>query len=170
MAQKAKLHRVSKRRRKENKTDYKKRFNLLKSGKPRMVFRKTNSQVIAQYITSNEAQDKVEFGITSKDLISYGWPENARGSLKSMPASYLLGYLAGKKILNKGLEQPIVDLGMSHMIYKSRNFGFLKGLVDSGIEIGHREDSFPEDSRIKGEHLKNDIPLEEIKSKLENTK
>lgn len=165
-----KQHRVSKRRRKENKTDYKKRFNLLKSGMPRIVFRKTNTQVLAQYVISNEAQDKVEFGISSKDLVSYGWPEKSKGSLKSTTASYLVGYYAGKKILNGEMKKPIVDFGMENMIYKSRVFGFLKGLVDAGVEVGHREDSFPDESRIKGEHMKNQVPFEEIKSKLENAK
>ena len=92
-----------KRRRKEYKTDYKKRFGLLKSGVPRIVFRKTNKYVSAQYVTSKEAQDKVILGISSKNLIKYGWPEISKGSLKSITASYLTGYLVGKKILSQML-------------------------------------------------------------------
>ena len=58
-----------KRRRKENKTDYAKRLKLLKSETPRIVFRKTNKYLIAQYIVSEETHDKVEIGITSKILM-----------------------------------------------------------------------------------------------------
>ena len=76
-----------KRRRKEAKTDYGIRLKLLKSGVPRIVFRKSNRYIIAQYVTSNEAQDRVVVGITSKILLKYGWPEDMKGSLKSLPAS-----------------------------------------------------------------------------------
>ena len=70
---------VDKRRRRENKTDYLNRLKLLKGGSPRIVFRKTNKYIIAQYVTSKEAQDKIEFGISSKDLIKHGWPKEFSG-------------------------------------------------------------------------------------------
>ena len=87
-----------KKRRKEAKTDYSRRLKLLKSGKSRLTIRITNRYLIAQYVTSKESQDRVTFGITSKILIKYGWPENTKGSLKSIPAAYLTGYLTGRKI------------------------------------------------------------------------
>ncbi len=159
--------RTLKRRRKEKKTDYKKRFGLLKSGKPRLVFRKTNAYVAAQYVQSEESKDKVLFGVTSKDLIKFGWPENAKGSLKSITASYLTGYLVAKKIKDKKMESPIVDFGMVRVLYKNKLYAFLKGLIDGGIDISCKEEAFPEEERIKGEHLKNKISFEEIKSKIE---
>ena len=70
------------RRRKENKTDYGKRIKLLKSGKPRIVFRKSNRYVVAQYVISKEAQDKTELGVSSKELLKHGWPKENSGSLK----------------------------------------------------------------------------------------
>ena len=112
------------------------------------------------------SQDKVVFGLDSRDLLKYGWPENAKGSLKSIPACYLTGYLIGKKILDKKLEKPIVDFGMIRMLHKSKGYGFLKGLIDSGIEINCKEEAFPEEERIKGANLKNKIPSEEIKNKI----
>lgn len=155
-----------KRRRKEYKTDYKKRFGLLKSGTPRIVFRKTNKYVSAQYVTSKEAQDKVILGFNSKNLMKYGWPETAKGSLKSITASYLTGYLIGKEILSKKLEKPIVDFGMMRVLHKSKVYAFIKGLIDSGVEINCKEEAFPDESRIKGEHMKNKIPFDEIKAKI----
>lgn len=154
------------RRRKENKTDYLKRLKLLKSGKPRMVFRRTNKYIIAQYVESHEAQDKIVFGVNSKDLLKYGWTESAKGSLKSITASYLTGYLAGKTILDKKLETPIVDFGMVQTLHKTKVYAFLKGLIDSGIEISCDEECFPEESRIKGEHMKNKVDIEKIKSSI----
>ena len=156
---------VNKRRRREAKTDYLKRINLLKGGSPRIIFRKTNKYLIAQYIKSKDAKDSVEFGFNSKILLKYGWPEKASGSLKTVTASYLLGILVGKKITDKK-KLPILDLGMIRIVHKSRVYAFIKGLVDSGIKIKHKEGIFPDESRIKGEHLKNKIPFEEIKSKI----
>ena len=157
-----------KRRRRENKTDYLKRLKLLKSGKSRVVCRITNKYVIAQYITSKEAQDKADVGVTSKHLLKYGWPKESEGSLKSIPAAYLTGFLMGKKIIKQKLKTPIIDFGMQRTLSKTRVYGFLKGLVDAGIEIKCKEEIFPDEKRISGEHMKNKIPFKEIKSKIEN--
>ncbi len=159
--------RSQKRRRKENKTDYLKRLKLLKSGKPRIVFRKTNRGIISEYVVSNEAQDKVVFGFDSKILKEYGWPKEAYGSLKSISASYLTGYLTGKKILKEKMEMPILDSGMNRSIHKNKIYAFLKGLIDAGIKIECKKEFFPEEKRIKGEHLKNKINFNEIKSKID---
>ena len=92
---------MMKRRKQEKKTDYKARLNMLKSGKGRIVFRKTKRYIIGQYIKSEEAKDSVIIGLTSKELLKYGWPASLEGSLKSLPACYLAGFLLGKKILDK---------------------------------------------------------------------
>src|SRR4030042_1675987 len=143
-----------KRRRKENKTDYLKRIKLLKSEKPRIIFRKTNRFIISEYVASKEAQDKVVFGFDSRKLNEYGWPKNAQGSLKSTTAAYLVGYLSGKTIVKQKLEAPILDAGMNRAIHKNKIYAFLKGLIDSGIKINCEKEFFPEDSRIKGQQLK----------------
>jgi large subunit ribosomal protein L18 len=142
---------------------------MLKSGKPRLVFRKTNKYIISQYVISEEAKDKIIFGITSKKLLEYGWPESFKGSLKSVPASYLTGYLMAKKIKEKKLETPIVDFGMLRKLHKSKLFAFLKGIIDGGIEINCKKEAFPEEERIEGKSLKEDFSKQfnEIKSKIE---
>jgi large subunit ribosomal protein L18 len=151
-------------RRRQSKTDYLKRIKLLKSRKPRIVFRKTNKYVIAQYVISKEARDSIKIGITSKVLLKYGWPKEKIGSLKSLSASYLIGYLMGKKILKNKLQEPIVDFGMIRTIHKTKVFAFLKGLIDSGIKIPCKEEIFPEEKRI----IKEDIKFNEIKSKIDS--
>jgi len=156
-----------KRRRREYKTDYAKRIKLLKSGKPRVVFRRTNKYIIAQYVTSNEARDSVKFGVNSKQLLKYGWGEKNKGSLKSIPAAYLLGFLVGKKITKENLDTPIADFGMLRTIHKTKVYGFLKGLIDSGIDIKCDEKIFPSEEKIKGENLKEKIDTQKIKSEIE---
>lgn len=160
---------VQKRRRRENKTDYLKRLEMLKSEKPRVVFRRTNRYIIAQYIKSEEAKDKAIITIDSKKLLDYGWPKEFSGSLKSLSASYLTGYLIGKQIKAKKLETPIVDIGMIQAIHKTKVYAFIKGLIDSGLEIKCKEETFPEEDRIKGKHLKKDFSdtFEKIKSEID---
>jgi len=158
---------IAKKRRREGKTDYLKRKNLLKSGKPRVVIRKTNRYLIAQYIISKEAKDQVKIGLKSKDLLKYNWPKENLGGLKSISAAYFLGFLMGKRIIKEKLKQPIADFGMIRIIHKNKLFAFLKGLIDAGLKINCEKKSFPSEERIKGEHLKNKINFKEIKSKLD---
>ena len=99
-----------KRRRKEYKTDYKKRFELLKGSLPRIIFRKTNRYIIGQYVKSQAANDFVIVGVDSKELLDFGWPKTLLGSLKSLPASYLTGFLLGKKMQDKGEESAVLDI------------------------------------------------------------
>lgn len=161
-----------KRRRKENKTDYGIRIKLLKGEAPRVVFRKTNRYIIAEYVESSEAKDDVVMGLTSGKLMNYGWPGDMKGSLKSMPASYLTGFLLGKKILHKKLKKPLMDIGMIRNVNKSKIFAFIKGLIDAGIEIKCNKEAFPEEARIHGKNLKRDFSpiFAKIKTKIEEEK
>jgi len=160
---------VQKRRRREQKTDYAKRIKFLKSESPRIVFRKTNKYIIAQCITSVMAQDKIEIGVNSKQLLSHGWPKASEGSLKSLPASYLTGFLLGKQILKKKVKSPILDVGMIKSIGKSKIYAFVKGVADSGVDIKYSEKVLPSEDRITGKHMKKDFSeiFSKIKSKIE---
>src|SRR4030042_69410 len=122
-------------RRNKNKTDYLKRLKFLKSRRPRIVFRKTNKYIISQYIESKEAQDSVKIEVNSKRLMTKGWPEEFKGSLKSVPASYFTGYMMGLAIKSGKKETPIVDFGMIRVLHQTKVYAFLKGLKDAGVEI-----------------------------------
>ena len=146
--------RTQKRRRRENKTDYKARRLMLTSGIPRIVVRRTNKYFILQAVESVEAQDKVLATITSKDLLENGWDVNASGSLKSIPAGYLTGILMAKKL--KGGKY-IMDLGMARTLSGSRVFAVVKGLIDGGLDISANKKVFPSEERLNGEHLKPEV-------------
>lgn len=161
--------RIVKKRRRERKTDYKARLSLIKSGLPRIVVRKTNRYVIAQYVESKEAQDKLKTGVTSKQLLKYGWEKKNEGSLKSLPACYLTGLLLGKKIQDKE-QEVILDIGLIRNVKKNRIYAVLKGLADAGIKINHKKEVFPEEKRIRGEHLKNKIDFDKIKDNISSLK
>ena len=146
--------RTMKRRRRENRTDYKARRILLESGTPRIVVRRTNKYYILQAVESVEAQDKVIATVTSKDLLKNGWDAKMSGSLKSISAGYLTGILMAKK-LGKG--KYIVDLGMARTFTGSRVFAVVKGLIDGGLDVPANEKVFPSEDRLNGEHLKPEV-------------
>ena len=141
--------RTQKRRRRECRTDYKARKNLLVSGLTRIVVRQTNKYFILQSVESVESQDKVLVTMTSKELLKNGWDEKKAGSLKSIPAGYLTGILMAKK-LGKG--SYIVDLGMTRTRAGCRSFAVVKGLIDGGLDISANEKVFPSEDRLLGEH------------------
>lgn len=150
-------------RRIQGKTDYKARIILLKGGKARVVFRRTNRYIIGQYIKSKEAKDHVIVGITSKELLKYEWPESRKGSLKSLAASYLCGFLLGKKVIDKNEKEGVADIGLFRGIAKSRVFSFFKGVIDAGVKVKVKEKMFPDEKRIKN----NIDRFEQIKQNIE---
>jgi len=156
------IRRTVKRRRKENKTDYKARLGLLKSGKKRLVIRKTNRFIIAQIVESNIAEDRVIVGVNSKDLISRGWPKKYIGSLKNLQACYLTGLLLGK---NYQGEEVILDIGLQRNVHKGRIYAVLKGVIEAGLSIKYNEESLPTGEMIdKNEKLKEIV--KKIKEKI----
>lgn len=157
-------YRVPFRRRREGKTNYRKRLALLKSGKPRMVVRKTLRRIIVQFIEFDPKGDRVIACADSKDLVKYGW----KGSAKNTPAAYLVGYLAAKRALSKGITEAVLDIGLHRPTRGSRVFAALKGALDAGIAIPHGDDIFPSEERIRGEHISEDVVrmFEEVFNKI----
>jgi len=152
------------RRRREAKTDYKARFHMLKSEKPRLVVRKTNRYVIVQIVESDVAQDKVVAKVSSKDLLNNGWPKEKEGSLKSLPACYLTGFMLVKNLKIK-VAEAILDIGLQRNIKGSRLYAVLKGAVDAGLNIPHNPEALPPIEKIEAnETLKS--TFEKVKEKL----
>lgn len=141
------------RRRFEAKTDYKARLALLKSEKPRLVVRKTNRYVVVQIVKTDIAQDKVIVGSSSKILLTKGWPTELAGSLKSLSAAYLTGFIIGKSAQKAGIKGAILDAGMHINVKNSRIYAVLKGAVDSGLDIPHSDEVLPEMESIKNDKV-----------------
>lgn len=152
-----------KRRRLEAKTDYHARLALLKSEIPRLVIRKTNRYIIAQVVSSDIAQDKVQAGAISKDLLLKGWPKEKAGSLKSIPAAYLTGFMLAKAAQQKKIKKVILDMGMHRNVHGSRIYAVVKGALDAGIEIPFEKDALPNEARIAESKI---IDIKKMKEKL----
>jgi large subunit ribosomal protein L18 len=142
------------RRKRENRTNYNKRLKLLLSGKPRLIVRFTNSIIIGQLVKFSEKGDVVLVGVDSNALKKMGFNH----SLKNMSAAYLVGYMLGKKIVSKGDTQAILDTGFKTPLQKGKTYAFLKGVVDAGVKIPVGDEKiYPDNERIEGQHLKNNV-------------
>lgn len=137
------------RRRREDRTDYRQRLRLLKSGKPRLVARASNRHVTVQVITTGPAGDETVASAHSSDLAEYGW-EAPTGNL---PAAYLTGLLAGARAADAGVEAAILDIGLNAATPGNRLFAAQEGAIDAGLEIPHNESVFAEWERTRGEHI-----------------
>lgn len=131
-------------RRREGKTDYKKRLALLKSGKPRLVVRVKSNQIIAQVVEYKPEGDVVVASATSLELKKKGWKKHT-GNASS---AYLTGFLCGKRALDKGIKECVLDIGLHTPVHGSNVFAALKGAVDAGLNIPHDESCFPKEDRL----------------------
>jgi large subunit ribosomal protein L18 len=155
---------IDKRRRIENKTNYHKRLILLKSKSPRLVVRKTNKYIILEIVESESAQDKVVYSVSTRDLLKSGWPKDKSGSLKSLSAAYLAGFLLGKKAKIKG--RVVLDTGLIPSTKGSRIYAAVKGISDAGIEINYDKEMIPSKERIEGKNSKVGDVFAKIKNKI----
>ena len=140
-------YRVKLRRRREGKTDYYLRRELLKSGRHRLVIRRSTKHMRVQFVKAMPDGDQTLIDATSYKLSDFGW-KNKGGNL---PASYLTGYLAGKMALAEGIEDGILDLGLQSNTKRSRIYAALKGVIDAGVSIPASDSIFPEEEAINGE-------------------
>ncbi|MGQ9641299.1 MAG: 50S ribosomal protein L18 [Candidatus Bathycorpusculaceae bacterium] len=138
------------RRRREGKTNYKKRKALLLSNKPRFVARGTLKNMIAQFIVAKPLGDKVLVSAHSRELTKkYGWSA-PRGNIST---AYLTGLLCGLKAKAHDINEAILDVGLHSPSKGSRVLAVLKGALDAGVNISHSAEKLPDEKRVKGEHI-----------------
>lgn len=136
-------------RKREGRTYYKKRLRILLSSKFRFVIRKSLKNFQASVIEYNPKGDKVLFTVNAKTLSKYGW----KGDTGNLPSAYLTGMLAGKKAIEFGINDVVLDLGFSNSTKGSRLYAALAGAVDAGLKIPHNPEILPSKDRISGEHI-----------------
>ncbi len=155
---------VQYKRKKEGRTDYKKRLTLLKSNKLRLVIRKSLKNVIVQIIKYEDNGDKVMASACSKELKKIGW----NGSGRNLPAAYLVGLMCGVKAKKQKLNGLILDAGLQKLFKGNLIYCAMKGVVDAGVEVACSEEVFPSEERIQGTHISDSVvkEFETIKSKI----
>ena len=144
------------------KTNYRKRKIMLMGKSDFITVNITNENTQVQIVKPEIKGDKVLASAHSRFLLKDGW----KGSRKNIPASYLTGYLAGKKALSNGVTDAILYSGTRR--YTDRMAAALKGVIDAGVKVPADEEAFPADERINGEHLKVKNDIASVKSKIDS--
>ena len=155
---------VQHRRKREGKTDYRKRLELLKGRKDRLVIRKTNTQIIIQLVRYAEEGDKVLYTFKSSQLKKQGWNHQPN----NLPACYLAGLFAGKQIIEKKVKTAVLDIGLRTPKKGGKIYSALKGLVDAGLKIPVGDNIYPTEERMSGKHINDKVEkdFEKIKAKI----
>ncbi len=154
-------------RRKEGKTNYRRRLKLLKSGSSRLVVRKSLKYITAQVVDFDRHGDKTIATANSRQLKKMGW----EFACDNLPAAYLTGLLIGKNCLGKNINDVILDSGVYNSVKGSRIYAVAKGAKDAGINISIDDGALPSEDRIKGVHIASNekfksLPLEFEKIKV----
>lgn len=142
-------YRLKFKRRRLGLTDYGLRLKLLLSGKPRLVFRRSNRYVYAQLVVSEGGRDRTVVSASSRELARFGYP----AGFTSAPASYLTGLLIAKRALKLGFKHAILDIGLIKHTPKNNVYAFVKGCLDGELEVPCSDEVIPDESRIRGEHI-----------------
>ena len=140
---------VGYRRKRNGKTNYKERLNLLKSGRSRVVIRKSNRHATAQVVDYKDGGDVVIASSHSSELEKFGWSHGGG----NIPASYLTGLLCGLRANSKGVKKAILDMGLSPSVKGNRIYSVLRGVQEGGIKIPVDEKIAPSEERIHGKHI-----------------
>ncbi|MFX0198172.1 MAG: 50S ribosomal protein L18 [Candidatus Hodarchaeota archaeon] len=143
-------YRVQFRRKREKKTNYYLRRKLLESREPRLIIRGSNKHMTVQVITAHPEGDRTVAAANTIQLVrDFDW----KAGTCNLPAAYLTGLLLGLRAQKKNIKQAVLDVGFQAVVYGSRIFASLKGIVDSGLHVAHNEIVFPSEERIRGEHI-----------------
>lgn len=137
------------RRKREGRTNYKKRLAYLKSGNVRLVIRPTSRNIVVQLVRYAPQGDQVLSTVTAISLKQYGW----RFYGGNMPSAYLCGFLLAKRGKDKVKGDVIVDLGLSHAAGHTRVSAAIKGAVDGGLQVITDTERLPADERVRGSHI-----------------
>jgi large subunit ribosomal protein L18 len=142
-------YKVAFKRRREGKTDYGARLKLIGLDKHRLVIRVTGNHTIAQIVDVELTGDQTLVSAHSQELKNMGW----LGSGKNTSAAYLTGFLCGRKAVKEGIDGAVLDMGLQTSTKGSRVYAALKGAIDAGLAVPHKDVILPGEDRITGEHI-----------------
>lgn len=146
---KGKVFTVPFRRKRLGRTYYKRRLKILLANRYRIVVRKSLKNSQASIIKYDAKGDNVIFTISSKTLSKYGW----KGGNGNLPSAYLVGLIAGKKAIEKGIKDAVLDLGFNNSVKGSRLYATLAGAIDAGLKIPFNPEILPAKERVSGDHI-----------------
>ncbi|ACL11482.1 50S ribosomal protein L18P [Desulfurococcus amylolyticus 1221n] len=143
-------YKVPRRRRREGKTNYYKRYRMIVSGHPRFIVRKTLNYIWVQVATARPEGDVIIAAAHSNELRKrFGW----KAGTCNTSAAYLTGLLAALRALEKGVEYAVPDIGLHRPVKGALVFAAIKAANDAGLKVPMGGEVAPSEERIRGEHI-----------------
>jgi large subunit ribosomal protein L5e len=179
------------RRRRECRTDYYARTRLIlqdknkyKTPKYRLVFRKTNRDLICQVVAADMDHDRIIESAYSHELPRYG----VKVGLTNYAAAYCTGLLLARRInakfkleyvgqvnpdgelfhsggedaqedFDKNAFKAVLDVGLQRTTTGARIWGALKGAADGGMYVPHTDKRFPGSKKTDGSNYESDAKV-----------
>jgi len=137
------------RRRREGKTNYRRRRKAVLSKRPLLYVFVSDKNTSIQILAPRPEGDKVLVSANSRELIKQGW----KSSRRSIPGAYLTGLLLGAKAKAAGVEDAILYTNVKAYHSGGRTAAAVKGIVDSGFELPVGKESLPKEERVSGKHV-----------------
>jgi large subunit ribosomal protein L18 len=138
------------RRRREGKTDYRKRKGIILGKSPFVAVHISGRYIYSQLLKPSPTGDLTVAAASSRDLVKkFGW----KGSTKNLPGAYLTGYYLGHLAGQKNLKEAVVYSGVGRFVHGSRLASLIDGAKDAGLNISVDEESLPDEDRISGKHI-----------------
>jgi large subunit ribosomal protein L18 len=134
-------------RNRQRKTNFRKRAALLLSRSSFIVAKISDQNISSQVLKPMINGDIVICSAHSRELRKYGW----KGSMNSLPACFLTGFLLGKKSVANAMNNAILYTGTDS--FTSRVAACLKGIVAAGVNVPVSQENLPIDDRINGKHI-----------------
>ena len=143
------VHRLAFKRRRAGSTDYALRTKLLRSKLPQLIVRSSNKYVYVQVTSPTASGDRILTSASSKELATFGW----RLGSASIPAAYLVGYIAGLRAIGLGIPSAILNMGLTTPTKGNRAFAAIGGAIEAGLNVPHQDDVMPSEDRLYGRHI-----------------
>lgn len=143
-------YKIKFRRRREGKTDYRLRKEILKTGKVMFTPRPSLNGILVQIIVPKIGGDVVVSSSSARLLVKkFGWKYHTG----NIPAAYLVGLVAGLEATKKNIREAVLYVGRCAVTKGSRIFAAVKGAIDAGLSIPCSNEMFPSTERINGLHI-----------------
>lgn len=136
-------------RRRMQKTDYRQRLALLKSGRHRLVVRRALNNFHVQIVKYERDGDAAVAEALSKELKKFGW----LGHGGNISSAYLTGLLAGLKARKQGISEAVTDIGLQTSVRGNSLYAVVLGAKDAGLNIPVGKEALPDAKRISGQHI-----------------
>ncbi len=138
------------RRRREGKTDYRKRKGIIVGKLPFITVRISGRYISAQVLKPTAVGDITLCSSSSREVVEkFGW----KGSAKNIPCAYLTGLHLGHLAKKKEVSNVVLYSGVGRFVHGSRIAGVINGAKDAGLDIDVDEEVLPDESRLSGSHI-----------------